>query len=373
MPFVPIQAISRTVRHAVNLNEEHKIFLDVVENCPLDCLADQNKKSKYEIPPPDEQRSRLKRDFNQLFYRLKKSGVSRFPYETLPIDFRWNLCSARLRLGHFNNWDGWEFRGDFASTFHHHVFLTPKWMGEEITEEGGLKVCGEQGIGDEIMFLSALPDLMWRVGPKAIEINCYPRLVPILERSFKVKCVDRPKGLSDVNGRAMLLMGDLLRWYRKGGGFPRKPYLKPDPQRVDFWKSELKKLGNKPKVGIAWKSRHGALNPYDLMTEDVTYVSLQYSDSSPKGCVSLDQDPLTDLDGHMSLIAALDKVVTVTQTAVHVSGSIGKECHAIIPPKDTGEVNNRLWYYGHGEESWDHYVYGSVKVYGSIDDYRRRS
>lgn len=348
----------------MNLKEEHKVFLDVIENCPLDCLANGK-----DVPSFDDQRRHLKSEFNQKFYRLRKEGASRFPYDSLPEDFRWNLCTARLRLGHFNNWDGWEFRGNFASTFTHKSFPTKKWMGNEIKTEFGLKVCGEQGVGDEILFLSALPDLIYRIGPKALEVYCYPRLVPIVERSLKVKASPRPQGLSDVKGEAMCLVGDLLRWYRKDKShFPQKPYLKADPERVSYWKSKLEKLGPKKKIGIAWKSRHGALNPKDLMVEDAIYVNLQYGESHT-GVSHFDQDPLTDLEGHFALVEALDKVVSVTQTVVHVAGSIGKECHAVIPPKNTGEVNSRLWYYGTGGSSP---VYGSVQIYKDLNDFRSR-
>jgi hypothetical protein len=350
----------------LNLKDEQKIFLEVIENCPLDCLADPNKKK---VPSPEDQRRYLKSEFNQLFYKLRKQNASRFPYESLPEDFRWNLCTARLRLGHFDNWDGWEFRGNFAATFLHNNYPTPKWNGNPITQEHGLKIVGEQGVGDEILFLSALPDLIYRLGPKSIEVQCYPRLIPIIERSLKVKCVERTKTLHDVKGEYMMLMGDLLRWYRKDKShFPKKPYLKADPERASYWKSELEKLGPKKKIGIAWKSRHGALNPQDLMTEDGIYVNLQYGES-PTGLFHFDQDPLTDLEGHFALVAALDKVVSVTQTVVHVAGSLGKECHAIIPPQGTGEVDSRLWYYSTGGQSP---VYGSVQIYTGIDDYRAR-
>jgi hypothetical protein len=348
----------------VNLRQEHEAIIDVLDNCPLDCLAEGSK-----APPPEIQRAVLKREFNQLFYRLKKEGVERFPFESLPMDFRWNLCATRLRMGRFDNWDGWQFRGNFATTFYQKSFPTPKWMGQPIKSEHGLKVCGEQGVGDEILFMSAFPDLLVRLGPKAVEVHCHPRLVPIFERSFRVKASSRPAGLSDVRGESMMLMGELLKWYRHDGRFPKKPFLKPDPGLVSDWTDKLEKLGDRKKIGIAWKARHGSLDPRDLMTENAIYVNLQYGERAPKGAVDVDQDPLEDLEGHFALVAALDKVVTVTQTVVHVAGSIGKECYAIVPDKGTGEVNNRLWYYGTGGS---HYVYGSVTVYGSIDDYRSR-
>lgn len=358
----------------MSLQQEQKVFQDMLENCPLDCLADP-RFAKGKVPEPDEQRKYLTREFNQIFYRLKKQGVSRFPYESLPIDFRWNLCATRLRMGHFDNWDGWEFRGDFACTFLHKNFPTPKWMGQPITEEFGLQVCGEQGPGDEILFMSALPDLMVRVGPKALQVNCFPRLVPIFERSFKVKCVDRPKGLSDVKGQSMLLMGDLLRWYRKDGHFPRKPYLKPDPEKLLYWQEWLKQFGVAKKVGLAWYSRHGALDPDDLMTDDEwVYFDLQYQGEVVKPfedykVKKVPFDTREDLENLLAFVAALDAVHTVTQTLVHIAGAVGTECHAVVPPQGTGEVHNRLWYYGTGGQSP---VYGSVQIYPSIDDYRSR-
>lgn len=349
----------------MNLNDEHKVFLAVLDNCPLDCLAEPGKG----IPSHEDQRKYLKREFNQLFYRLKKQGVSRFPYEDLPMDFRWNLCATRLRLGNFENWDGWEFRGNFATTFNRHTFPTPKWMGTPITQEGGLKVCGEQGIGDEILFMSAFPDLLVRLGPKALEVNCYDRLVPIFERSFRVKCVPRPSGLSEVSGQAMCLMGDLMRWYRRGGNFPRKPFLKPDPEKVAHWKEWLSGFP-KPWTGIAWHSRHGSIAPRHFLSDGFcihgTTFDLQYGQDSV--CLRPPFDVRDDLENLFAFVAALDKVVTVTQTLVHVAGSVGTECHAIVPERGTGEVDNRLWYYGTGGPSP---VYGSVTIYPSIHDYRR--
>lgn len=300
-----------------------------------------------------------------------------FPYKSFPPSYRWNFCSARLRDCEFSNWDGWEFRSDWAMTFRWGQELkceVHKWDGGPTRH---LVVLGEQGIGDEIMFMSALPDLQVRVGTKNIEFQTYPRLKPIVERSLGVRCTDR-KPLTEVReGEFVAALGDLFPWYRRDKShFPRKPFLKPNDKLVNKWKRELAKLGDRPKVGVAWKSRHGSLNPKDIMNEDAVYVNLQYGPTTT--ITSLwdpPTSPLESLEEHFALVSAVDKVVTVTQTVAHVAGSIGKECHAIIPPKN-GEVDWYLWYHLAGQregvKSWPHLVYGSVTVYETIEDFRGR-
>jgi hypothetical protein len=310
-----------------------------------------------------EEKRFLKRDIKRV---LKKHG--KIDYRLFPPSFRWNLCAARMRLGRFDNYDGWEYRSDWSVTFqgwNGYANPLPKWMGQKVDR---LLVLGEQGIGDEILFASCIPELIVRLGHKAVVFHTYPRLIPIMERSFRIECLPR-KNLSDyTDGDAVVALGDLLMFYRRHPShFPRKPYLKPDPQRVEYWKQRLSELGDKPKIGIAWRARHGRVDPESLMTEDATYINLQYlkqpdgkwEEKLPEGVVDLGLDPLEDLNDQFNLVAALDRVVTVTQTVSHVCGAIGKECLVIRPPKGTGEVNNSLWYYGTGGPM---IPYGSVHV-----------
>lgn len=323
--------------------------------------------------------SRLKKD--RLKKEIKKTlqNAGGIDYNKFPPDFRWNLCAARMRLGRFHNYDGWEFRSDWSITFQgfngYDGMKVAKWYGEEDVK---IIILGEQGIGDEILFSSALPDLIVRIGPKRIEYQTYPRIIPIMERSLKIKCVPRMK-LGDIpedkNARVVAL-ADLFAFYRRDKShFPKKPFLKPNMALVDKYLEKLNKLGDKPKIGIAWKARHGDIDPKDLMCEDAIYINLQYlkhpdgnwEEPLPEGVTDIGGDPLESMEEHMALIWCLDKVVTVTQTTVHEAGSMGVECHAIRPRKGTGEVHNMLWYYGLG--NCDHHVYGNVKIWNTPKDY----
>jgi hypothetical protein len=119
------------------------------------------------------------------------------------------------------------------------------------------------------------------------------------------------------------------------------------------------------------------LNPEDLMREDAVYINLQYlkhpegkwGEVLPDGVTDLGLNPLTDLEDQFNLVAALDRVVTVTQTVSHVCGSIGKQCDVIRPPRGTGEVNNSLFYYGTGS-CWM-LPYGSVYVHNTLHDFQQ--
>lgn len=308
--------------------------------------------------------SRLKKTLlkKEIKKTLRRAGY--FDYKLFPESFRWNLCAARMRQGKFDNYDGWEYRSDWSITFqgwNGYKNPLPKWDGRPVDK---LLILGEQGIGDEILFASAIPELIVRLGRDKLVFHTYPRLIPIVERSYGIRCEPRRFLSEYTDGDAVVALGDLFMFYRRDKShFPRKPFFKPDPVKVEFWK---KKLGDRKTIGIAWKARHGSLNPEDLRTEDATYINLQYGQKCPDWIEDLGVDPLTNLDDQLNLIAALDKVVTVTQTVVHLCGSIGKECSAIRPPKN-GEVINDLWYYGTGGPM---IPYG-VHVYNSIADFRR--
>lgn len=273
-----------------------------------------------------------------------------------------------MRLGRFHNYDGWEYRSDWSITFqgwNGYSNPLPKWNGRPVKK---LLILGEQGIGDEILFASCIPELIVRLGHDALTFYTYPRLIPVVERSFRIECAPRRTLSEYKEGDAVVALGDLMMFYRRDKShFPRKPFLKPDPERVKYWKDWLDQFGAVPKIGIAWKARHGRLNPEDLIDDWAHYFDLQYDSDGPDYVKRPPFDTKDDFENLFAFVAALDRIVTVTQTLVHVAGSVGTPCDAIRPPKGTGEVNNQLFYYGVGGPM---IPYGSVYVHNSIEEFR---
>ena len=90
---------------------------------------------------------------------------------------------ALLEKGDYENgWKFYEARLD-APKFHKRPYPGVKWDGKEV---GSLVIHGEQGIGDEILFMSCFQNVV----PLArnIYIECAPRLKRLFERSFSVPC-----------------------------------------------------------------------------------------------------------------------------------------------------------------------------------------
>src|SRR5690606_37202799 len=78
---------------------------------------------------------------------------------------------------------GWrlEERRIAMPRFHRTVALPPRWEGPG-RPVGRLLVATEQGIGDELLFLSCLPELLRDVPDPVVELD--ERLHPIYRRSF---------------------------------------------------------------------------------------------------------------------------------------------------------------------------------------------
>lgn len=302
------------------------------------------------------------KDFNEIARDLKRTlkRVGKVDYNMFPPTFRWHLCSARLSQGKFDNWDGWEYRSNWSITFqgwNGFGLPIPKWNGRPVCK---LVIASEQGIGDEILYGSAIPELIVRLGVKPIELQCHPRLIPVFERSYGIQCTPR-RVLSEITeGDAVVALADLFMFYRRDKThFPKKPFIRADLAKREKWLDYLQAFP-RPWIGTAYRSRHGEIRLPEL---GGSVFNLQYEDHDCLG------DPMNDMDDHLALVSCLDKVVSVTQTLVHEAGCLGVPCDAIKPPKGTGETNAQLWYYGVGKSPHDHLVYGSVRVFESLEDY----
>ncbi len=97
----------------------------------------------------------------------------------------------------------------------------------------------------------------------------------------------------------------------------------------------------------------------------VKYVSLQYGDN-PHDMEILrnmgadficddEIDPLISLDDSAAQIAAMDLVVSVSNSTVHLAGAMGVPCTAIIP---VGHGRVWYWFTGMNQSCW----YNSVKL-----------
>ena len=271
-------------------------------------------------------------------------------------EYRWHRASVRLALGDFERgWDDYEARKARVGRWRTPLPF-PEWDGNAL-HGGALLIYAEQGVGDEIMFASCLPDAL-RVVEHCV-VECDPRLADLYRRSFPdavVRGVDRRSDdsswLADHPALvAQCAIGSLPRYFRRSRasfGY-RAPYLVPDPARVERWRH---RIGCEPRVinvGIAWRSgtfktrrelRSTALSDWEplLASAGARFFALQsasceelQSAKTRAGAAVQDLGAVDrDIDELAAAVSALDLVITVQGTVAHVAGAIGRPVWIVL-------------------------------------------
>ena len=238
-----------------------------------------------------------------------------------------------------------------------------------------LLVVGEQGIADEMVFGTCLPDVIEAVGPEGkVFIAVEPRLVDLYQRTFPTAVVGghravrlegrlhrycpfmeevaRTEGKADV----WTPMASLCAVYRQDiADFPdRDGYLTVDPAKVARWAAELEALGPGLKVGLHWKSlvltgvRARYFSSFErwkpvLTTPGCVMVNLQCGDVSEDlaaaeaAGVRIWTPPMNlkdDLDDLAAISCALDLVIGPGIAGTNIAAAVGARTWLIHAPDD---------------------------------------
>jgi tetratricopeptide (TPR) repeat protein len=280
--------------------------------------------------------------------------------------------SLLIRERYAEGWEEYEWRRRDPGRSDVYVKLPyAEWDGSSSLAGKSIVVNGEQGLGDEIMYVSCLKEV---AGAAArCVLYCHRRLETLFRRSFPGVEVVGGSHLRDVDPFPVLsnidlqvAAGSLPRAFRRNStAFPaHSGYLKADPAKVESWEKRLDDLGPGLKIGLSWK---GGTPLSDATRRTMTlealgevlelggthWVSLQYGDcfaereafGARTGVVLHHwQDSLDDLDETAALMCALDLRISVCNTQVHISGALGKEVWVMTPLSPD-------WRYGHAGES----------------------
>ena len=116
----------------------------------------------------------------------------------------------------------------------------PMWDGADPGALAGktVLICGEQGLGDEVMFAQMIPDIIEAVGPGGeVRLAVEPRLVALMQRSFPSVKVARHYTISREGRELRLLVHRFLLLRHRNrlpgeGGFV-------DLQRIDLYYAQV--------------------------------------------------------------------------------------------------------------------------------------
>ncbi len=288
-----------------------------------------------------------------------------------PDNAQARLNRAILHLLAGNLKDGWR---DYGARLNLAKVPVPdhkltRWTGGSL-KRTRLLVTAEQGIGDQILFASMIPDLAARAARDggAIVLECEPRLVGLFARSFPGVAVHpsdmetrgavhraRYGWLKQAGGaNAFTEMGSLPKILRGSlEAFPKaNDFLKPDPMDMARWGGLLTGFGPGPFIGVCWRSGnvlgHRALQyaPREAWAAFIarvpgTVISVQYDASddevealaaqSGRTIVMLpDLDQKNALDRTAALLASLDVVVSAPTAVSWLAAGTGVDTYKVL-------------------------------------------
>lgn len=265
------------------------------------------------------------------------------------------LAKGDLRAG----WDGYARR--FATRQvrgHARQPGLPEWRGEPL-EGRRLLVWTEQGLGDEVMFLTALTSVVGRAA--AVILECDPRLMPLYARAFpevRVRPSSRQVAARVVDADCHCAAGDLARLTRQHiADFAQAPrYLSADPERAAVFEQRLSALGPGLRVGLGWtsavldperKAAYTRLGDWVPLFEmpGIHVIPLQYGDVQTEVAAArrdfavtlpmwADLDLKQDLEGVIALMSRLDLVIAPSSSVGELAAAAGVPTWRCSPAAD---------------------------------------
>ncbi len=258
------------------------------------------------------------------------------------------------------------------------------WSGEPL-RGASILAWSEQGLGEELLATAALAHTMEDAA--AVTFECSQRMVPLVQRSLPHVNVVPWDAHDEVVADAIQFdfqcpaLELTTAWFEGlEKGADSRPFVTPDPQRLEALRQKYETLAQGRRiVGLSWFSKNedfGArksLPVADLASavsgDDRFLVSLQYGDhageirtlAAQTGIdifVDPDVDAVADLEAAFAQCAAMDLVVTTSNSVAHMGGALGVETWVLLP---TGFASPWFWLLDRSDSPW----YPSVRLFRS--------
>jgi|GEM_PF-1130399 len=227
------------------------------------------------------------------------------------------------------------------------------WQGPGDTTLARVAVWAEQGIGDQILFSTLLPDLCEAVHGVSCEVDS--RLIAAYRRAFPgvafVPLTD-PPGDSLLDADSHVAMASLPRYFRRdAAAYSRQPQrvLAADPDRVAVYAGAL---GEGHRVALSWRSfrrgwagqeKSAGLTDFVSLAglPGMSWVDVQYGDTAVERAEAAEQglslchfDNLNyrdDLEDLLAILSLCDLLITTSNASAHLAAALGKPVWLIFP------------------------------------------
>lgn len=281
----------------------------------------------------------------------------------------WNLSIACMLDGQLRR--GWveaEWRKHQADHIRtQRRWPTPEWLGQTDLRGKTLLLHHEQGLGDSLQMVRYVP-LLQAMGAQVLMDMPMP-LVPLLQQLPGVQWLGDGQGPPPHDLHCpMMSLPYALREQLPDTPNPA-PYLRCHPSLRAQWQARLGPATG-PRVGLAWsgsvahrndRKRSMALADwagrwlpgieYHVLQKDLREADRATLAASP---LRVHSDELHDFNHTAALCAAMDLVITVDTSVVHLAGALGRPTWLLLPYSPDWR-----WRQAGERTPW----YGSVRIF----------
>lgn len=262
------------------------------------------------------------------------------------------LNKGLIALTHQDFAQGWPLYRWREQVFHvqpsPHLAHLPSWQGPGLPPSPFV-LCSEQGLGDQIMFAGLLAQVV-AMGRTAC-VECDPRLCDLLRTAFPTLTIfatGEPPPIAQAKAlSARIYLGDLcalLRPDEHAAPWLPASYLQAAPDLRARLRNRYQQHSRDRVIGLSWRSGNPtsgltrSLDPARLSSlvdiAGTRWVSLQYGEPDPNLPPSVvidpEVDPLSDVTTFAAQVAAMDLVVSVDNSTVHMAGALGVPTLALL-------------------------------------------
>lgn len=221
-----------------------------------------------------------------------------------------------------------------------------EWLGGDVSSQTllvDLMETEKQGLATAIHHASSVGRALTRAARLIVLVE--RRLMPLFQRTFPaadVRAADPGKRVAYGEAQAFAGVQHLTAAFETDEATIREHFvpLKANPERVAELRARYRKDG-RPLVGVAWGSSNPGkdLPPLEawrglISRPDLSFVSLQYGQIEHDLTILTNAEParilhdeavdqLVDMDLFAAQVAAMDAVVTISNTGAHLTGALG--------------------------------------------------
>jgi len=259
-------------------------------------------------------------------------------------DIRYNLALLHARFGRYAEAVAgypaiMNTASDEARYYYHHEGV-PLWRGDDLAGRR-LVIASDQGLGDHLMMARYFTRLA-HLSP-AVVVETPPPLFALFRRSFPQLRVERfthwqPAYTMDVHLPITQL--PCVANLTSAADIDGRPYLRADPARVADWRTRFGHAPNVRHVGIVWHGnpknarerwRGTTLDAWAPLAtlRDVRFHSLQVGAGDDELAAAPfpllpTHRAIADMEDTAAAMTALDAIVTVDTSTVHLAGALGR-------------------------------------------------